>query len=174
MAKPGSKPLPTKIKMLRGGRKTYHRAMPKNEPKPRKYKRRPAIPSEIKDNKLARNEWVRVAGDLGEAGLFTIIDRAALMGYCVCYATWVDATRQIQKHGVLVKAQNGFPMQSPYLSIANKAQGEMRKWLVEFGMTPSSRSRVTADKPQEETDPLAEFMRKGWLKGMNKDKGAKG
>lgn len=158
----GRKPLPTKMKVLRGGRRTYHyNVTPKGEPMPKQYKKKPSVPAEIKDNKVARNEWIRVAGELNEIGLLIKIERAALMAYCVCYATWIDAVQQVQKHGALVKAQNGFPMQSPYLVIANKAQAEMRKWMVESGMTASSRSRISMEKPDEKKDPLDEFQSKG-------------
>ena len=40
--------------------------------------------------------------------------------------------------------KTGVPMQNPALSIANKAMQEMTKLLAEFGMTPSSRSKVAA------------------------------
>lgn len=50
-------------------------------------------------------------------------------------------------------------MQSPFLAIANKAFEQMRAMLVEFGMTPSSRSRVHA-RPLEGADPMEEFMRR--------------
>lgn len=44
-------------------------------------------------------------------------------------------------------------MLNPYLSVANQAYGQMRAILVEFGMTPSSRSRVSAAEPQHPTSP---------------------
>jgi phage terminase small subunit len=39
-------------------------------------------------------------------------------------------------------------MQSPYLQIANKSMAEMRKWLTEFGMTPSSRAGMKVENPK--------------------------
>ena len=45
---------------------------------------------------------------------------------------------------------NGIPIVSPYLKISNAALDRMRQFLVEFGMTPSSRSKVkVAAKPEE-------------------------
>jgi P27 family predicted phage terminase small subunit len=49
-------------------------------------------------------------------------------------------------------------MQSPYLAILNKAIEQMRTFIVEFGMTPSSRARVTVTKPREE-DEFEKFLR---------------
>ena len=36
----------------------------------------------------------------------------------------------------MVKSPNGFPMQSPYLAVANKSMEQMRGLLTEFGMSP--------------------------------------
>jgi P27 family predicted phage terminase small subunit len=92
--------------------------------------------------------------------LVTKLDRAALAAYCQAWGRWVEAEEALRKHGVLVKSPSGFPMQSPYLAIANKALKEMRLLLQEFGLSPSSRSRVTAAPmgPQEET-PLMKLLR---------------
>ena len=43
-------------------------------------------------------------------------------------------------------------MQSPYLAVANKAMEQIKAMLTEFGMSPSSRSRVTvAPRPEPAT-----------------------
>jgi len=168
MSKPGVKPLPSKVKELKGGKKTYRRggAGKKTEPQPAKSSGPPSAPRYL--DKVAKKEWRRIVKELYPIGLLTKVDIVALAGYCVCYSTWIEAQGQIEKHGVLIKAPNGFPMQSPYLSIANKAMQEMRKWLVEFGMTPSSRSGLDVKPKEKEKDPLAEFMAKGGIKGVNK------
>ena len=66
----------------------------------------------------------------------------------------VDAEDALKKHGVLVKSPNGSPMPNPYLAIANKAMEQMRALLAEFGMSPSSRTRVAVEVPEPESDPL--------------------
>jgi len=150
MAKPGPRTRPTKLKLLQGN--PGRRPLPKNEPKPEKAETLPKAPKFL--DAIAKKEWRRMARQLYVLGLLTNLDITALAAYCTNYSLWVAATLQIQKSGVLIKAQSGFPMQSPYLAIANKNQGEMRKWLVEFGMTPSSRAGLDFDgpKPQSKTD----------------------
>ena len=96
----------------------------------------------------ARKEWTRVGRKLLAFGLVTEVDRSALAIYCQAWARWVEAEQQLAKFGVVLKSPNGYPMQSPYLAIANKAMDQMAKILVEFGMSPSSRSRVTVSRPQ--------------------------
>lgn len=48
---------------------------------------------------------------------------------------------------MILSPEKKIPLQSPYLVIANKAMGQMIKILVEFGRTPSSRSRVHIARP---------------------------
>lgn len=156
MGKPGPKPQPTAKKKLRGN--PGRRPLPENEPQPRKSTGIPRAPQHL--GKQAQKEWRRMAKELHPLGLLTNIDLTALAAYCASFSTWIDAQKQIQKHGVLIKAQSGFPMQSPYLAISNRAMTEMRKWMVEFGLTPSSRSRVEA-KPVEKESELEKFQNKG-------------
>jgi P27 family predicted phage terminase small subunit len=50
--------------------------------------------------------------------------------------------------GTVVKSKTtGAVYQNPYLAVANRAMKQMRDFLTEFGMTPSSRSRVSSSLP---------------------------
>ncbi len=75
-------------------------------------------------------------------GVLTTVDRAALAAYCVAYARWAEAEKQVEKLGTIVKTANGNLIQNPYLAVANRAMEQMTRLASEFGMTPSSRSRV--------------------------------
>jgi threonine dehydratase len=44
----------------------------------------------------------------------------------------------------VVKSPTGYPIQSPYVSIANRQTEIMMKIATEFGFTPASRSRISA------------------------------
>lgn len=92
----------------------------------------------------ARLEWRRLGRRLVEVGLFADIDAGALALYCQAWARWVEAESKLAEFGIVIKTPSGFLQQSPYLSIANKAMEQMAKLLVEFGMSPSARSRVSA------------------------------
>lgn len=154
--KRGAKPKPTVKKILHGN--PGRRPLNKKEPKPDIPDKVPRAPHHL--DKIAQKEWRRMAKELYPIGLLTNIDLTALAAYCVSFSTWMNAQQQIQKHGVLIKAQSGFPMQSPYLAIANRAMTEMRKWMVEFGLTPSSRSKVEAN-PIKPESALEKFQKKG-------------
>jgi len=83
------------------------------------------------------------------------------MALAMLAQTWMrytTASDRLRKTGLLVKAPSSYPIQNPHLAIMNKAQEQLQKLLTEFGMTPSSRSRVRSDKetPDDEFD---RFMR---------------
>ena len=60
-----------------------------------------------------------------------------------------EAMVQIQKYGTMVKSPTGYPMQSPYLAIANRQAELMMRIASEFGFTPASRSRIAAPPPDQ-------------------------
>ena len=151
--KPGPRGTPKALKLLRGnpGKRKI-----KDELQPRS-----AIPTwPLHLGKSARREWRRVVKDLAPLGLITNLDRAALAAYSDSYGRWSDASDELQRYGMILKSPNGVPMQSPYLAIVNRAIEQMRSFLGEFGMTPSARQNVPANKPPE-VDPFKEFLNSG-------------
>lgn len=135
---PGPRPKPTHLKIREGN--PGKRALNEREPQPPKVKKTPRAPGHL--SKDAQREWRRVAKILTEQNVVSVLDLPALEAYCVCYAQWVEANAQVGKLGAIVKTANGNLIQNPYLAVANRAMVEMRKWMAEMGMTPSSRSRV--------------------------------
>ena len=133
----GRRPKPTRVKMLTGN--PGKRPMNMHEPKPELTI--PECPTEL--GPVARQEWDRLAGELGKLKLLTALDRAALAAYCGAYALWAEATEAIQKYGTMVKSPSGYPIQSPYVSIANRQAEIMMRIASEFGFTPASRSRIS-------------------------------
>jgi P27 family predicted phage terminase small subunit len=93
---------------------------------------------------VAREEWHRIVGELSALGILTRFDRAALAVYCSSFAMWLQATQMIQDFGTVIKSPNDYPVQSPYVSIANHQAELMLRIACEFGFTPASRDRVRA------------------------------
>ena len=118
-----------------------------NEPRPAAAV--PECPAEL--GPLARTEWNRLVGKLAALRLLTNLDRAALAAYCGAYALWAEATAQIQKYGAMIKSPTGFPIQSPYLAIANRQAEIMMRIASEFGFTPASRSHIATPSPSDPT-----------------------
>lgn len=141
----GRRPTPTRLKVLAGN--PGKRPLNTNEPKPEV-----AIPEcPIELGPVARKEWERLVSELAALRILTHLDRAALAAYCGAYAMWAEATEAIQKFGTMVKSPTGYPVQSPYVSIANRQAEIMMRIASEFGFTPASRSRISAP-PQHEHD----------------------
>ena len=66
-------------------------------------------------------------------GLLTQIDGAALASYCASYGRWRQAEEDLADSGLLLKNTSGNVIQNPLVGIADQAQRDMVKILVEFG-----------------------------------------
>jgi P27 family predicted phage terminase small subunit len=150
----GRKPKPTKLKLLQGN--PGRRKLSPDEPEPKAML--PPAPEHLDEEAVA--EWQRMGEKLHKLGLVTEIDKSALAVYCMAWSRWVEAEGKIKEFGsVMISPKSGFLVQSPYLQIANRSMEQMMKVLVEFGMTPSSRSRIHVAPRQEEVNPLERFRR---------------
>lgn len=139
----GRKPKPTRLKRLTGnpGKR------PLNDCEPRPEAVLPSCPTEL--SPAAQEEWMRLAGELDKLRMLTNLDRAALAAYCEAYALWSEAITALRKYGTMVKSPSGYPMQSPYLSVANRQAEIMMRIGSEFGFTPASRSRIEIPRESE-------------------------
>lgn len=144
---------PTVIHILQGGKKKTRRPLPTDEPKPAIGL--PECPGHLDDE--AKAEWVRMSQELASVGILTVIDKTVFAMYCQAWSQWVNACLIIRQQGLIFKAPSGYPIQTPWFSIKNKAEAQMIKCLMEIGMTPSSRSRVKAVAPKTE-DELEAFL----------------
>ena len=134
----GRRPVPTRIKVLTGnpGKRPLNGHEPQPEPTV------PDCPPQL--GPVAREEWDRLIGELASLRIVTALDRSALAAYCNAYGLWAEAAEAIQKYGTMVKSPTGYPIQSPYVSIANRQAEIMMRIASEFGFTPASRSRISA------------------------------
>lgn len=139
----GRKPKPTRIKALTGnpGKRPLNADEMRPEPEI------PECPPELSD--AAKVEWIRLTTELGKFRIITALDRAALASYCSAYGMWLEATQAVKAHGLMVKSPNGFPVQSPYVSIANRQAEIMMRLAAEFGFTPASRGRISTPKEKD-------------------------
>jgi P27 family predicted phage terminase small subunit len=157
---PGRRPKPTALKALEGN--PGKRPLNRSEPKPSGI---PKCPSHL--DKEAKREWRRISAELIALGLLTSVDRAALAAYCAAYSRWVAAETNVQKHGTVIKSpKSGYPIQNPYLGVANRALDQIRQFAIEFGLTPASRSRLHVDPSKGDQDPFSAFMAELGAGGM--------
>ena len=142
MGQRGPKPVPSSTLKLRG---SWRGNINKNEPKPKI--QTPRCPSHITGE--AKREWKRIVPELKKLGLLTRLDRAALAGYCQSWARLVKAEKMVEKTCEVLKSPSGYPIMNPWLSVANKALKQVEAFVREFGLSPSSRTRVEIEKPEE-------------------------
>lgn len=157
MGERGPKPAPVALQLVRGD--------PRNQGKGklaalldetiRPTVEIPAPPKTL--SKEARAEWERIAPHLASLGLVSQIDRAALTAYCTAWGDYEWAEKRIAElnkaaralgdktgdAGRIGKTPSGYLQISVQLQIRNRALEFMDKFLAQFGMSPSSRSRVT-------------------------------
>lgn len=155
MAERGRKPIPTSIKVLEGN--PGKRPLNANEPKPNK--KAPRCPSWLEDE--AKKEWKRLARQMEQLGVLTEIDMAAFAGYCQAYARWKEAEEFITKHGTIVKTPSGYWQQVPQVSIAQTYLKIMNRFCEQFGLTPSSRSRIAVGTDDKESDEMELLLFRG-------------
>lgn len=137
----GRKRLPTKFHVLNGTDRPCRRN--DNEPVPDEYSDIPKPPAHL--SKTAKKEWKRMSKILHSSGLLTQLDFSQFAIYCQAWGRWVDAEKKISETNMVVKTANGNPINNPYMNIANTAMRDCHKFLSEFGMTPSSRTKIKVE-----------------------------
>lgn len=134
----GRKPVPTVLKLINGN--PGKRQLNRNEPKP--VTAIPTCPAHL--SPTGKAEWKRLARYLHDLGIISELDRAALAAYCQAYGRWVEAERKLKETPTLLRTPAGYVQPSPWLAISNKNLELMHKFMSELGLSPVSRSRVTA------------------------------
>ena len=154
MGRRGPKPLPMNVHMLRGnaGHKPLADLVDQAV--------RPDV--EIPDCPTflgadGKREWKRISAHLAKLGLISQIDRAMLAGYCEAWDTLSWATKRraelnkgdpTGEKGRIGTTPSGYRQISELQQITNRALEQLRTFAAEFGMSPSSRGRVTRSDPQ--------------------------
>ncbi len=134
--KPGPAPKPRNLRLIQGDRKDRI-----NDDEPIVEVSIPEPPEHLTDRQAAK--FTEMAGKLARMQVMCDIDTDALAMYSVSWIRMLDADAKIAETGELLAApRTGMPMQHPLMAVSNKARAECRAILCEFGMTPSSRTRV--------------------------------
>jgi len=141
----GRKPKPTKLKLVQGnpGKR------PLNDAEPQPESGAPACPAWL--DKISKAKWRSVAPELEKIGVLTKIDGATLAAYCKNYSRWVVAEKILTEKGTTYEsktAKGTIIRVRPELKIAEEAMRQMRAFASEFGLTPSSRTRLKGTSGQ--------------------------
>lgn len=151
----GRKPLPTQLKLVKGTARP-HRLNP-DEPKP--VVATPPPPDHLDEATAAK--FTEMAELLARHGVMTELDVGALARYVVIWRRWLEAEAEVKRRGPVVKTVGGNIIQNPFLAVANKCLAQMGQIESEFGLTPSSRTRVRMAEPSDTRDPFEDYLNRG-------------
>ncbi len=88
-----------------------------------------------------------------EARILADVDWDALHAYCNAYGQFMESNRYLKDVGRLHTYNTaGSMIKSPYVTMRNEGQEQMRKWANELGITPAARARVEAVPGGTESD----------------------
>jgi len=157
----GPKPKPTNLKLLEGY--PGHHPINKNEPKPKQTI--PGCPRFL--SSAAKWEWKRILPELRRLGLLTIVDRTALAAYCQSWADYKEAIKFLKENGKTysVRGEGGRKyLAYPQVTMADRALKQIRAFCTEFGLTPSSRARMSMSGIEDD-DEMENILERGKAKG---------
>ena len=137
----GRKPQPTNIRLITGN--AGKRAVPEDVPELPVVAALPDPPEQL--SQQARVYWPELAKQLRNMRVLTDADLPALAMLCESYATYWEAMEGVRTHGIISVTPNKYIVRSEYLNTASKAMSECLKILTEFGLTPSSRTKVRTE-----------------------------
>ncbi|MDE1901313.1 MAG: phage terminase small subunit P27 family [Alphaproteobacteria bacterium] len=151
----GRPPLPTHLKLVKGTARA-DRNNP-NELKPALVV--PEPPPHLDERE--KGKFAAMSELLAKHGVMTELDVEAIARYAVVWCRWLDAEVEIKKRGPVVKTTNDNIIQNPFLSVANKCMVQMSQIESEFGLNPSSRSRIRMEMQNDSVDPFEEYLNRG-------------
>jgi P27 family predicted phage terminase small subunit len=109
----------------------------------------------------AKEYWQEIGGILLQMKLISYADTAAMSLLCDVLAQWVSVRVTIAKRGrvyeLLTPGGKVFRAR-PEVAMEADLWRRAKTMLTEFGLTPASRSKVSALVVKEEKDPLAALM----------------
>lgn len=111
----------------------------------------------------AKKEWKRIAGLYKELSvpIVTDLDVNALEIYCEAIVTYRKAMQKVHDTSEVYvnKANSNKPAKNPWLTVANEAAAQVKKYGEVLLLDPVSRARASLAKDKEtEDDPMARLL----------------
>ena len=131
----GRKPKPSALKLLDGNPGKHE--IP-NDPKPAGRAEAPHYLSVE-----AQKHWYQHAKALNDCEILTAVDATVFAMLCEQYALWREAEGHVLEDGRVKTSAKGYQYKSAWETIRGKAVLDYLRLAVEFGLTPSSRSRIS-------------------------------
>lgn len=146
---PGRKRKPTKLKKLHG--ETDKRRL--NEHEPELPEGAPPMPDTL--CKIGRAKWADLCHTLEVFGLLNRVAHHSLELYCHTYANYLEALEACNRFGYVYaeKTERGTDLKrNAYAIELHQARKELMSLQAEWGLTPSSASRLIVPGQKQLTD----------------------
>lgn len=140
----GRKPNATSFTVLNGGAEGAKSGV-KVEPKAPKKPNFRRLLDDADMAKAASAEWQRIVPELERAGIIGLLDARLLTDYCVCIVQLDAANRLIATKGFGVVTERG-EQKNPAVTAANQLRGQLKFYISELGLSPTSRMRMNIPK----------------------------
>ena len=119
-------------------------------------------PSDL--NEWGQRYWLDIMEEYQRLGIITKVDVGALHSVCYCFGLMNEAADIVSAKGLEVEVEKVTPKgesytvteTNPMIAVADKAFKNYIAMCREFGLTPASRTRISAPD-QKEGDKFAEF-----------------
>ncbi|MBN2019303.1 MAG: phage terminase small subunit P27 family [Sedimentisphaerales bacterium] len=119
----------------------------------------PSMPKFLKGEAAA--EWERVAPLLAKMKCLTEWDRSLLAAYCFEWGVYVELCKKVKLKDLTITTVSGNKIYNPLLASRNKALSNLKELAIQFGLSPSSRSRLSVSEEEESNPFLALLQRRG-------------
>lgn len=131
----GRRPTPTNLKLVRGVRKDRI-----NDDEPKVDVSIPSPPDYLSQDE--QNVFLSEARQLARMRVMSEADVNALAIYATKFIRWRQAIDIVRSTGLVSKTKSGYLEENRFLQIANRCEKEMLDIMRDFGLTPSSRTRI--------------------------------
>ena len=151
MAKAGRRPKPTALKILDGterGPRKQEPSLPTGVP---------PMPERLKVDAVAMAQWHELAGILTRMGVLTLADGEALATLCEVHSAEQSCLLQLRAGGAVMHTDLGGVKPNPAGPMYRSLVAQKASLLSEFGLTPSSRTKL-ATQVEVKKDALEDFF----------------
>jgi P27 family predicted phage terminase small subunit len=160
VGKGGHNQKPTQLKIIHGTFRK-HRAK-KGEPKPQLVDEVPKPPRHL--NGFGKWIWRRIAPELVEKRILTVLDLQSLEILCDAYGLYRAARAAMLRKGRTLQQylQGQNSQTTPEATMMRQCWATFKAFMAEFGLSPASRGKLDIPAPKEsEEDPMKRLLDEG-------------
>lgn len=147
---------PTALKK-RQGTLRKHRT---NKREPKLKAGEPKMPADF--DGVARAEWRRLIAEAFGLEVLTKADRGMVESAARAYSTWMKAQSACDQHGMTYETEGTEGQRmikaNPAAAQVEAAARRYQAAIVQLGLSPAARQKVSAVDPAEDDDPAAKFF----------------